>query len=355
MKIVFRADANSNIGQGHVMRCLSLCDALSEKGNTCIIVSAEENVLSRTKERGYKAYLLNTKYNELDSEIPKLTEILDQEEADFLIVDSYYVTKRYFDTLKNRIRIVYFDDLCECAYNVDCIINYNVNSDEKKYRELYEKENRNLPMLILGTMYAPLRKEFSENKDGRINKTDCIEEGKIKKIMVSVGGADPLHLAIGFAKMFSENEFFKNIKVRMVLGRFEPDIEEIVNISGSHDNIEVLVDIKNMKEVIEGSDLVISAAGSTQYEICACGKPCICFSMADNQVEGGMRFGETKAFEYAGDVRENPGFFEDVLSIIRELSMDPERLKEMSKRASEITDGCGAYRMADVLESAYSK
>ena len=173
--------------------------------------------------------------------------------------------------------------------------------------------------------------------------------------MVSVGGADPLHLAVEFVKRFSSEEFLKDKKIKMVLGRMEPDIEEIKKIAEKEDNIDILVDITNMKEMICESDILISAAGSTQYEICACQRPCICFSMADNQVEGGKKFEELGAFIYANDARNNPGFFDGVINALRKLVSDPELVKEMGKKAGEITDGRGAGRIVKELERFFGR
>ena len=62
--ILFRADANSNIGLGHIMRCLSIADALSSitteptivRGKDSIkFVLADETVSELIKSRGYAA------------------------------------------------------------------------------------------------------------------------------------------------------------------------------------------------------------------------------------------------------------------------------------------------------------
>ncbi|MBP5493608.1 MAG: UDP-2,4-diacetamido-2,4,6-trideoxy-beta-L-altropyranose hydrolase [Lachnospiraceae bacterium] len=347
MKVIIRADANSNIGQGHVMRCLSLCDALKEKGHECVFVCAKDTPMDFIMNRGYDVYYLTTSYNRMDDELALLEHIIAEEKADLLIIDSYYVSANYLQSVKEHIKTVYLDDVYSFAYDVDCLVNYNVYADEEKYREMYMTEKVKIPEMIIGPTYAPLRKEFTQRNIKEINE--------IRNIMISVGGADPLNLAYGFADKFSKNEFFKDKNINMILGKMEPDIEKIKDICEATKNINYFVNVKDMKEKIEEADIVISAAGSTQYEICACGKPCICFSMADNQVPGGEKFGELGAFIYAGDARDNECFFYDVLNAVKRVAKDPALAKEMSRKASEITDGHGAERIVGRLEKLFGR
>ena len=60
--ILFRADANSSIAMGHVMRCLSIADAISANTSFPTIVRgkadikfvlADETVADLIKSRGY--------------------------------------------------------------------------------------------------------------------------------------------------------------------------------------------------------------------------------------------------------------------------------------------------------------
>lgn len=329
------------------MRCLSLCDAFKDKGHECLFVCAKDTPMDFIMNRGYDVYYLTTSYNRMDDELALLEHIIAEEKADLLIIDSYYVSANYLQSVKEHIKTVYLDDVYSFAYDVDCLINYNVYADADKYKEMYVTEKVKTPEMIIGPAYAPLRKEFAERNLREINE--------IKNIMISVGGADPLHLAYGFAEILSGDEFFKDKNINMILGKMEPDIEKIKDICEATKNINYFVNVKDMKEKIEEADIVISAAGSTQYEICACGKPCICFSMADNQVPGGEKFGELGAFIYAGDVRNNDGFFYDVLNAVKRVSADNALAKEMSKKASEITDGHGAERIVGRLEKLFGR
>ena len=57
--ILFRADGNPVLGAGHIMRCLSVADALKEAGIKAEFVLAEPFMQSLIQSRGYKAHVLN--------------------------------------------------------------------------------------------------------------------------------------------------------------------------------------------------------------------------------------------------------------------------------------------------------
>ena len=59
MNVVFRADASIQIGTGHVMRCLALADAITQKGGSCTFICREHpgNLIQLVLGRGHK-YIL---------------------------------------------------------------------------------------------------------------------------------------------------------------------------------------------------------------------------------------------------------------------------------------------------------
>ncbi|MCR4649809.1 MAG: UDP-2,4-diacetamido-2,4,6-trideoxy-beta-L-altropyranose hydrolase [Lachnospiraceae bacterium] len=344
MKVLFRADANSNIGQGHVMRCLSIADALTEAGHFCIFASADETASLIITQRRFDCKILGTDYSDPESETEAIRKVIDEIKPDVIIVDGYYVNQNYLLMLRGFAPTVYMDDVYTFAYETDMLINYNVYASLEKYEKLYEKEGVKLPKLLLGPKYVPLRKEFT------IRKEKTIPE-KAKKIMISVGGADPLHLALAFLEeIISDDVLYCEYSFNFILGRMEPDIDIIKQKASDRANVKVNVNVLNMKDMIEDADLVISAAGSTQYEICACKTPCISFSMADNQVEGCLKFDEIGAFVSAGDVRNNTDFVKDLFSKMVSLSKDRDKREKMSAVSGELADGLGASRIAGELE-----
>ncbi|MDO8312355.1 MAG: UDP-2,4-diacetamido-2,4,6-trideoxy-beta-L-altropyranose hydrolase, partial [Sideroxyarcus sp.] len=60
MKIAFRTDASLQIGTGHVMRCLTLADALKAAGDQCHFICREHpgNLIAQIRQRGFSVSVL---------------------------------------------------------------------------------------------------------------------------------------------------------------------------------------------------------------------------------------------------------------------------------------------------------
>ena len=137
-----------------------------------------------------------------------------------------------------------------------------------------------------------------------------------------------------------------------VVGSLSEDLEAIKDIADdSKGRIEVKHNVCDMKSLMVSSDLAVSAAGSTLYELCACGVPTINYILADNQKLVSESFRDKGVMLSAGDVRDNPLFYENLYSMINDLSKDEKKRRELSERAHCLIDGNGAARLAEAIIS----
>ena len=114
--ILFRADGNSNIGLGHVMRCLSIADEFKNTGESCLFITADNELHKTIKDWGHKNLVLDSEYDHMEDELESLKQSIDARDVAAVFVDSYYVTEQYLRELwqfcaSKYITLVYIDDV----------------------------------------------------------------------------------------------------------------------------------------------------------------------------------------------------------------------------------------------------
>lgn len=353
--IYIRADANTTIGMGHIMRCLSIADAFCDIDNDPTFILADENVLPLIEKRGYKAIVLHSNYDNMEAEL-FLWEMNGIESADFILVDSYYVTATYLQSLKTFVdkngKVIYLDDLACFPYPVDILVNYNAFAKNSMYKLLYKSVSFDVPQLILGCSFAPIRAMFRG-----IEKK--IQPPKVKNVLISTGGSDTLHLALTLIHVFKENKHENRYVYHFLLGAMNADKDRIRELARGYDNFVLHENVSNMRELLEKMDLAVSAAGSTLYEICACGIPLITYTLADNQILGAEAFHTLGLAVNIGDLRDTSlsesslgttnslsfSSVQRIISAVDEKSADYDWRIEVGHRMQEMIDGFGAERL----------
>ena len=347
MKLLFRADGNPYIGAGHVMRCLSIADAAMDKGVESIFVTAGDEFVNIVRNRGFRHIVLGSDYRNMDDELPKVVQIIDDEQPVALMVDSYYVTKSYLGRLKQAVnavggRLVYIDDILSFPYPCDTLINYNIYSDEKAYKELFS--GYSLPEMLLGTDYAPLRSEFRSAVDKNYVRAD-----RGSQILISTGGADFEHLMIELVREVKKVK--KHHTFHFLIGAANEDRNLIVSEAAGESNLILHENVTNMSELMLSCDAAISAAGSTLYELCACRVPTVTYILADNQIPGARGFEQRGIMKCAGDIRET-GAVElsaRLIDMALELCNNEGECALIAERQGSVVDGKGAERIIEKL------
>ena len=286
--VLIRTDANDRVGMGHIMRCLSIADAFSSINEEVEFIISDNKYSQIVKKRGFRAIVLNSDYSKMDNEPDWWNKI----SSNIIIVDSYFVTPSFLTVLHNKTKatgtkLVYIDDILSFSYPVDIVVNYNAYSSEENYRSLYSGNNFDNPVFVIGPSYAPIRTMFRglEKKKQNLNVHD---------VLISTGGSDELHLALYLVNYLVNNQVDRKYTFHFLIGTLNADKRKICSLAQRNTKIVLHESVSDMKSLISNMDIVISAAGSTLYEVCSCGVPLITYSLADNQIRG------TEAFERLG-------------------------------------------------------
>lgn len=337
--IVFRADGNQQIGTGHIMRCLSLADAFRKAGEECRFLLADDSMKSKVEDRGFWVHTLDSRFDDPEQELTTLTAVLEELTPELLILDSYYVTESYLESLKKKCRIAYLDDRAAFAYPIDILINYNAFAGKIDYYGLYERKGREYPETLLGIDFIPLREDF---KQVPVHS----QRERCRDILISTGGADPIHLALKLVRFWQEHPC-RGYVFHLLLGAMNQDLEEIIRLAQCRPEIVVHRDVSDMRSLMLSCDMAVAAAGSTLYELCACGVPTITYALADNQLPGAEVFEELGLMVSLGDIRKSKNAAGEICEQIEHLDGQPKRRIAMAEKMQLLVDGQGAERIVE--------
>lgn len=362
VKVVFRADASTQMGTGHVMRCLTLADELRRRGAECGFICREHpgHLGKFISDRGFGLELI---YDRADVEDSRLSEdggtrhsnwlgvgwqvdaeqsrkALGEVKPDWLVVDHYALDARWEKQLAPAVgKIMVIDDLADREHRANLLLDQNLGRFAYDYSEL-------LPdycLRLIGPGYALLRPEFTEFRARSISRR---QTAKLNRILISMGGTDTPNTTAAVLKALQTSALPSSLHLDVVMGSTAPWLNEVCKLAKiSRFNIKVSTNVQDMAERMCLADLSIGAAGSTSWERCVLGLPSIAVSQAHNQSAILEALADAGAAEKLGF----PFDEQELFGILNSFIQEPENLMVMAENAFQICDGLGANRVIEWL------
>jgi UDP-2,4-diacetamido-2,4,6-trideoxy-beta-L-altropyranose hydrolase len=176
MKIVFRVDASVHMGSGHLMRCLTLAQELSERGVHVRFICGDQigNLNDWLINKGTAVTVL-TKVtgNDVAMDAAQTISALRSERHDWMVVDHYGLDIEWEQLVRPFVeRILVIDDHTGRSHDCDVLLDQNFVSEGKQlYNELVPDDCQ----MLLGPNFALLRKEFGELRH-KVNRRQSLEK-----------------------------------------------------------------------------------------------------------------------------------------------------------------------------------
>lgn len=334
--LYIRADMNENIATGHMMRCMSIADAARGMGSEVLFITSDHKGDELLKANGFDNYVLNSDYLNLMQGIEDIEKLVTEE--DVLLIDTYSKTKDFMDALRGKVYTAYIDDMGEQVFNVDCIICYPPYYPDYNYEARYDLSKTKF---ILGPNYAPLRKEF------RNCKKKVIKES-IENILIVSGGSDPDRVTPKLLESITSS-YDSNARITAICGVYSGYYDELCDkYNGKDCRVNITPSTPRIKDYFDEADVVITAAGSTIYELCATGTPAIAYTYADNQMPNANAFHKLGLIPCIGDVNGGVDIYANCIKELNRLQ-DKRIREEISQRMQETVTGNGAENIAREL------
>lgn len=262
---VLRADASSSIGVGHVMRSLSLGEALLDEGFGVELVSFElaPSLQSLATSCGVEVVELSCAPRSSED-----AQFVLQRNANLVVVDGYEFSREFFAVLEtSSTPFAVIDDNAETsAQSPSAVINQNPHASASMYAHLQGN-----PKLLLGLQYAMVRKEVCEV--AAMNLQSC--EGEV---FVAMGGADFLGLTAPIVEALAET----GLQIRVAVGHANTQRAHIQKLADQLGNV-TLIEQQDYVSSLASAHVAVLAAGSSLWEACAVGTPSIGLVVAENQ------------------------------------------------------------------------
>ena len=335
--IWFRADGGQEIGMGHIRRCLSVAEALRELGEQVCFLVADDAAVPLLQAQGQDYRVLNSSWQKPEKELRTLLPMLRESGRGVFLADSYYVTAEYLRQVGEVMPVCCMDDMGLSGLPVDLLVNYNIFADQSLYALGGQKTD-----YLLGTQYAPLRKEFQ-------NAYQPVRE-KAERVLITTGGGDRYDLTGQILRNALEMHGTRDLEYCVVSGPYNRNLSQLQELEKLHENVRIYKNVTHMSELMRSCDIAVTAGGSTMYELCAVGVPIICFSFVDNQEKIVECFTERKIVCFGGNyLRQGESMIPLITEQIALLRESAELRRAGSEKERELVDGQGAWRIAKRL------
>lgn len=333
--LLIRTDASTQIGSGHLMRCLALSQAWQKWGGQSVFVSVcdTESLRRRVQATGAQFVPLQAAHPAA-SDLQNTLSTARDFRPHWLVLDGYHFDSDYQKALREAgFRLMVIDDTCHLnRYHADILLNQNVTAAKFSYR------CEGSTTLLLGTRFVLLRPEFRS-----IPLRPRVFDGSGNRVLVTLGGADPCNASLKVVEAL-EDITAGNLALRIVVGPSNSHTKTLSSkISSLKGSTEVLVNPPDMSELMTWADLAVSAAGSTCWELAFMGTPAVVIVTAQNQL------GIAEELSRLG-VAVNMGWAEQVVApalaaTIAELLSAGSRRTQMSLLGQRLVDGDGVDRV----------
>jgi UDP-2,4-diacetamido-2,4,6-trideoxy-beta-L-altropyranose hydrolase len=330
--ILFVADAGPQVGGGHLMRSLTLAQALAREGADCrFVVGPHAAAL-------LGGFAPETPARLVAGSTPQdLTQAVAGERFDAVVFDHYGLSASDHEAMAKGRPTLVIDDLADRRLAADLVLDSGPARTAQDYDRLTPESAR----LLLGPHYAPVRPEFAALREAALARRG----GPVGRILVSLGLTDVGGVTAQVVDRLRRKTGSAALDV--VLGSEAPSLPGLSRIARHDPRLFLHVDSPDVARLMGEADLAVGAAGSSAWERCVLGLPSLMLVVADNQRGAAQALAEREAALVvdAGAADFDAAFERALMRLLRD---EPLR-RRLSEVSAAICDGLGAPRVAEVF------
>lgn len=350
--VLFRLDADRQVGSGHLSRCLALAAELKSRSIRSVFAfrRADPSAVKKTRDAGHTVVELDC-VGGFSSEVAELDRLAADHPGVIVLDISHPVAFANPDDVGEMIaklrarfqRVAVIDGLgSDALYTRMPRMNAHLLIVPYVGAEFLSPESLGVDRVLAGARYFVFARQYSG-----VRRREVAES--VHRVLITFGGSDPKSGTLIALEALGRITG-PVLDIRVVIGpSFSAGLVEAIRTGA---NIPphrcVLVDaLECLAEEMASCDLAISAAGLTKYELALTGTPSIQISLNDSQHRAGKAFA---ALGTAVSIGPQDTISVDTLTNhIRDLIFDRARRSGMATAGHKVTDGLGARRIIDIL------
>lgn len=337
--LLIRADATDAIGMGHAMRCLALAQAWQHSGGIVFFVMARPSPATSQRLSAEKIEVIeiSTDPGSLD-DAEELIGLAQARNAQWVAIDGYHFDAAYQRQIKAAgHKVLFIDDMGKAApYCADIVLNQNLHANADMYARREE-----FTQLLLGSPYVLLRRNFT----ARPRKDRAVQD--VHRLLVSMGGSDPGNLTATILQALNTLELpnWEAVAIIAADNEFRHSLND--TILNNKLPVKLVENPPDMAELMEWSDLAISAGGTTIWELAFMGVPTLAITRGEQER---MLMSAAAAQAIAIDLGMSQSIdATQIKRAVESLAHDTGRRLRMSKAGPALIDGKGASRVVNAI------
>ena len=360
VSVALRVDASTAIGTGHLRRCLSLAEALTEQGAVVkMVVRRLDGVAAHVlKACAFPVHWLPTPLSidaqdadgpphaawagvawrdDADQTIAALRDDVPQ----WLVVDHYAFDARWHDAVREALgcRLLVVDDIADRPLAPDILLDHNWADDHRaKYHGRLTRE----PKWLTGPRYALLSAAYRSAPRYEFNP-EVLSAG------IFMGGTDPGGTSARVLHSVRDEVGFKG-PVEVVSTSTNPHLGALRAACAAWPRTTLTLDLPDLAAFFARHDLQIGAGGGATWERCCIGAPTVALALTSNQaatVPGLNALGALQASVLNDSTSTSNVITVSPLSqMLLHLLSDSTKRQRLVKTAAQLVDGRGADRVA---------
>ncbi|WP_271008558.1 UDP-2,4-diacetamido-2,4,6-trideoxy-beta-L-altropyranose hydrolase [Paucibacter sp. B51] len=336
MRILIRADASRDIGVGHVKRCLSLGQALTDCGAEVTLLTRLRDV--DTRSMAAQAGIACTALPDSDEaggmvDAETTANHVARDRTDWVIVDHYGIDEQWHRRVAEAgARIAAIDDLADRPLDASVLIDQNEADHPSKYVSVLAASTP----ILGGPRFAMLSSAYADAPRWQAS-------GSVRSIGIFMGGTDAAAMSEVALRACREHAGFEGpIEIATTSGNER--LLVLRDLCEADPRTSLLVDAADLTRFFARHDLQIGAGGGATWERCCVGAPTLLLRCAPNQdavIPALVRRGVVRTVAPTKD--------RDTVAVgdaLRELMTDAKLRATLSRRSLDTVDGLGARRVA---------